>query len=143
MSLLTGLSDLCKADLCRASYLPSFRHFYPLVIAFSSATISRPPTSGPFCDLLWSDPLENFDSDSAPLSPSDTGFTHNVVRGCSYFYSFKAVTDFLERNGLLSVIRAHEAQDQGYRMQKKTKCASSIAPSFRERLYRKLTLDVG
>ncbi|CDZ98432.1 serine threonine protein phosphatase 2b [Phaffia rhodozyma] len=77
-----------------------------------------PPTSGVFCDMLWSDPLEDFDSDKGTHG---NGYTHNAVRGCSYFYSFKAVCDFLERNKLLSVIRAHEAQDQGFRMYKKNK----------------------
>ena len=41
-------------------------------------------------------------------------FVHNHVRGCSYFYTYKAVCDFLERNRLLSIIRAHEAQDAGF-----------------------------
>lgn len=38
---------------------------------------------------------------------------HSVNR-----YTKKAVCDFLDSNSLLSVIRAHEAQDQGYRMYK-------------------------
>jgi serine/threonine-protein phosphatase 2B catalytic subunit len=41
-------------------------------------------------------------------------FEFNEIRGCSYAYSYNAVCQFLERNNLLSVIRAHEAQDQGY-----------------------------
>jgi serine/threonine-protein phosphatase 2B catalytic subunit len=43
-------------------------------------------------------------------------FEYNDVRGCSYQYGFKAVVDFLDRNELLSVVRAHEAQDAGYKM---------------------------
>lgn len=35
---------------------------------------------------LWSDPLDNFDADKTP--PNESGFTHNGVRGCSYFYSY-------------------------------------------------------
>jgi len=46
---------------------------------------------------------------------------HNHVRGCSYFYTYKAVCEFLERNRLLSIIRAHEAQDAGYRMYRKSR----------------------
>ena len=46
---------------------------------------------------------------------------HNHVRGCSYFFSYPAACSFLEKNNLLSVIRAHEAQDAGYRMYRKTK----------------------
>ncbi len=43
-------------------------------------------------------------------------FEANEVRGCSYNYSYRAVCEFLDQNELLSLIRAHEAQDQGYRM---------------------------
>jgi len=38
------------------------------------------------------------------------------VRGCSFNFGYGAVCKFLEQNKLLSVIRAHEAQDAGYRM---------------------------
>lgn len=37
------------------------------------------------------------------------------------FSSYQAACQFLERNNLLSIIRAHEAQDAGYRMYRKTK----------------------
>jgi len=33
------------------------------------------------CDLLWSDPLEDFGNEK-----SQEYFSHNTVRGCSYFY---------------------------------------------------------
>lgn len=68
------------------------------------------------CDILWADPLEEFGQEKT----SDF-FTHNHVRGCSYFFSYPAACSFLEKNNLLSVIRAHEAQDAGYRMYRKTK----------------------
>lgn len=74
------------------------------------------------CDVLWSDPLEEFGSER-----NNDLFIHNHVRGCSYFFryrlpsecdlihhSYNAACQFLERNNLLSVIRAHEAQDAGY-----------------------------
>ncbi|KAI8089857.1 serine/threonine-protein phosphatase 2B catalytic subunit [Halteromyces radiatus] len=73
------------------------------------------PTNGLMCDLLWADPYEDFDSDSNPK------FEHNHVRGCSYFFSYQAACVFLEKNNLLSVIRAHEAQANGYRMYRKSK----------------------
>ncbi|CEP09740.1 hypothetical protein [Parasitella parasitica] len=73
------------------------------------------PTSGLMCDLLWSDPYEEFDTDNGPK------FEHNHVRGCSYFYSYRATCNFLDKNNLLSVIRAHEAQANGYRMYRKSK----------------------
>lgn len=76
----------------------------------------EPPTSGLMCDILWSDPIEDFGQEKGPES-----FVHNHVRGCSYFYTYKAVCEFLERNRLLSIIRAHEAQDAGYRMYRKSR----------------------
>ncbi|KAK4054233.1 3',5'-cyclic-nucleotide phosphodiesterase (PDEase) (3':5'-CNP) [Microbotryomycetes sp. JL201] len=82
-------------------------------------TINRfrePPTHGLMCDLLWADPLEEFGNEK-----NSDGFVHNHVRGCSYFFTYTAACQFLERNGLLSIIRAHEAQDAGYRMYRKTK----------------------
>ncbi|KAJ5317791.1 hypothetical protein N7508_002299 [Penicillium antarcticum] len=76
----------------------------------------EPPTHGLMCDILWADPLEEFGQEK-------TGdfFIHNSVRGCSYFFSYPAACAFLEKNNLLSIIRAHEAQDAGYRMYRKTR----------------------
>ncbi|XP_074143607.1 serine/threonine-protein phosphatase 2B catalytic subunit gamma isoform isoform X2 [Sminthopsis crassicaudata] len=75
----------------------------------------EPPAFGPMCDLLWSDPLEDYGSEK-----TIEHFSHNTVRGCSYFYSYPAVCEFLQSNSLLSIIRAHEAQDSGYRMYRKS-----------------------
>lgn len=76
----------------------------------------EPPTHGLICDILWADPLEEFGQEKMNES-----FVHNHVRGCSYFFTYNAACQFLERNNLLSIIRAHEAQDAGYRMYRKTK----------------------
>jgi len=76
----------------------------------------EPPTHGLMCDILWADPLEEFGQEKT----SDF-FIHNHVRGCSYFFSYPAACSFLEKNNLLSIIRAHEAQDAGYRMYRKTR----------------------
>ncbi|KAK7414701.1 3',5'-cyclic-nucleotide phosphodiesterase (PDEase) (3':5'-CNP) [Neonectria punicea] len=76
----------------------------------------EPPTQGLMCDILWADPLEDFGQEKT----SDY-FLHNHVRGCSYFFSYPAACAFLEKNNLLSIIRAHEAQDAGYRMYRKTR----------------------
>lgn len=69
----------------------------------------EPPAYGPMCDLLWSDPLEDFGNEK-----NTDFYSHNTVRGCSYFYSYRACCDFLQNNNLLSIIRAHEAQDAGW-----------------------------
>lgn len=68
------------------------------------------------CDILWADPLEDFGQET-----TNDYFRHNNVRGCSYFFSYAATCNFLERHNLLSVIRAHEAQDAGYRMYRTTR----------------------
>lgn len=41
----------------------------------------EPPAFGSMCDLLWSDPLEDFGSEK-----SLDHFSHNCVRGCSFFF---------------------------------------------------------
>jgi serine/threonine-protein phosphatase 2B catalytic subunit len=63
----------------------------------------EPPRSGAFCDILWSDPVED------DHGAQDKPYKVNEVRGCSYFFGVDAVNKFLKRNSLLSVIRAHEA----------------------------------
>lgn len=75
----------------------------------------EPPSSGPMCDLLWSDPMDDEEEESG----NETLFVANELRGCSYVFSYNAVNNFLKSNNLLSVIRAHEAQDEGYRLYKK------------------------
>ncbi|CAF3756758.1 unnamed protein product [Adineta steineri] len=84
----------------------------------------EPPPYGPMCDLLWSDPVEDYGHEKS----HEEKYLFNATRGCSYFYTFKAVNDFLARNSLLTVIRAHEAQDVGYRMYRK--CPQSGFPSL-------------
>lgn len=75
----------------------------------------EPPSSGPMCDLLWSDPVKDFGSERTTQF-----FSNNTARGCSFYYSYAAACSFLENNKLLSIIRAHEAQDSGYRMYRKS-----------------------
>lgn len=75
----------------------------------------EPPTSGAMCDLLWSDPMEDEEEQMCP----DALYLHNELRGCSYVFSYAAVRQFLAENQLTAVIRAHEAQDEGFRMFRK------------------------
>ncbi|NXX17721.1 PP2BC phosphatase, partial [Podargus strigoides] len=89
--------------------------FFCCVRSSSLDRFKEPPAFGPMCDLLWSDPSEDYGNEKTLEH-----FAHNTVRGCSYFYSYPAVCEFLQNNSLLSVIRAHEAQDAGYRMYRKS-----------------------
>jgi len=70
----------------------------------------EPPSKGPMCDILWADPTEDF-SQTSPVE-----FEPNDTRGTSFSFGYKATVAFLNKNKWLSVIRAHEAQDAGYRM---------------------------
>jgi serine/threonine-protein phosphatase 2B catalytic subunit len=83
------------------------------------------PREGPFCDLLWADPVDDekeadadYDDpeDSMDAEPT-TWFAYNETRQCSYVFGIDAVTTFLKKNNLTAIIRAHEAQFDGYKMQ--------------------------
>jgi len=83
------------------------------------------PREGPFCDLLWADPVDDEkeaeqdeyeDPDSMEAEPT-TWFAYNETRQCSYVFGIDAVTTFLKKNNLTAIIRAHEAQFDGYKMQ--------------------------
>lgn len=73
------------------------------------------PPEGLMNDILWSDPAEN-----NIAQEENVDFVKNSARGCSYFYTYSAVCKFLKRNKLLSIIRAHEAQKDGFRMYTRT-----------------------
>lgn len=83
----------------------------------------EPPQVGLMCDLLWSDPSPDYDND-------EYAYSTNPVRGCSYNYSYKAVSSFLNQNKLVCVIRAHEAQNDGFRLYKKQINSKNEFPSL-------------
>lgn len=51
------------------------------VSVFQLDRFKEPPAFGPMCDLLWSDPSEDYGNEKTLEH-----FAHNTVRGCSYFY---------------------------------------------------------
>lgn len=70
----------------------------------------EPPRDGLFCDILWADPVESANGSLIEK------FKYNAARSCSYYFGQQAASRFLKRNGLNSIIRAHEAQLEGYKM---------------------------
>jgi len=84
------------------------------------------PREGPFCDLLWADPYDD-QPKAGPANPDQemsagpqlqsptTWFSYNETRQCSYVFGIDATKEFLKRNNLTAVIRAHEAQVDGYK----------------------------
>ena len=59
------------------------------------------PLSGVFCDLLWSDPMEDEEAVSGK-------FKKNDARECSHYYGRKPVQKLLKASKLLSVFRGHQ-----------------------------------
>ncbi|RKP39053.1 calcineurin-like phosphoesterase [Dimargaris cristalligena] len=122
-----ALYDACIASFCtlplaaliNRKFLCIHGGLSPLMRTLEDIrTLNRfrePPNHGLMCDMLWSDPSEDYGHEPT----GQAAFVNNQARGCSYYYTYPAVCDFLERNKLLSLIRAHEAQDQGYRMYRK------------------------
>jgi len=60
------------------------------------------PDDGIICDLLWADP----DKDTIGWAPSD--------RGVSYTFGADIVTNFLQRQDMDLVVRAHQVVEDGY-----------------------------
>jgi len=63
----------------------------------------EPPQLGTICDILWSDPVDNQSGIQKSI------WEPNPSRGCSYYFGYVAINDFLKKNNLISLIRAHEA----------------------------------
>jgi serine/threonine-protein phosphatase 4 catalytic subunit len=63
----------------------------------------EPPTSGAFCDLLWSDPDDI------------TGFAANS-RGAGCLFGGDTVKAFLQQNGLKFICRGHQLMIDGYEL---------------------------
>jgi len=91
------------------------------------------PRAGAMCDLLWSDPYEPEAGGTTGMGEGERAgktrqviatddpseavwFQSNEARQCSYLYGVEAVRTFLETNNMTAIIRAHEAQVDGYKM---------------------------
>ena len=68
------------------------------------------PRDGIFCDLMWADPIDNKTGEMKEFAKP------NHLRGCSYFFGADSARYFLKKNKLLCILRAHEAQANGFKM---------------------------
>lgn len=75
----------------------------------------EPPTEGPLCDLLWADPLEEQSPDVDMRTWYETAFIENFPRQTSFIYGPAAVSRFLRTNNLVSVVRAHQVMEGGFK----------------------------
>ncbi|KAL7715282.1 Serine/threonine-protein phosphatase [Entamoeba marina] len=62
---------------------------------------------GPLTDILWSDPINDWDED-------DPDWDENTMRHTSYFFGRAALEPFLKNNNLAAIVRGHQVQDDGY-----------------------------
>lgn len=69
----------------------------------------EPPQIGTVCDILWADPVDNNNGLQKSI------WEPNTSRGCSYYFGYIAINEFLQKNNLISLIRAHEAQYEGFK----------------------------
>ncbi|RMX66558.1 hypothetical protein DD238_002301 [Peronospora effusa] len=72
------------------------------------------PTTGLLCDLLWSDPVTSKRQGMDAKVDTQVSWKPNQARGCSYYFNAAATFEFLGNNQLLSLIRAHEYDDEGF-----------------------------
>lgn len=74
--------------------------------------------SGPLCELLWSDPM-----DQNGLLPSP--------RGIAYSFGPDVTKQFLDKNGLTKLVRSHQVQDNGYSITQNGQCITVFsAPNY-------------
>ena len=70
-------------------------------------------------DILWSDPITDDQVEGMTEEEYDAfiqlDFKSNPMRGCSYCFGYKALKEFLDRNKLVCLVRAHEVQQDGFK----------------------------
>lgn len=79
----------------------------------------EPETDTALLDILWSDPVAEEQCDEMTDEQYEEfmkiEWKPNPSRGCSYTYGYKAIREFLDFNGLVCIVRAHEVQEEGYK----------------------------
>ena len=104
--------------------------------------LSDPELQGPSAwEVMWNDPASNQDMEEARGSLGNltqrqqpttrfNGFIPNVKRGTAFLFNEFAVDEFLAKNNLTHVIRAHEMRKQGFSLHFNAKVATVFSCSF-------------
>eukprot|EP01107_Rhizomastix_libera_P004416 TRINITY_DN17452_c0_g1_i1.p1 TRINITY_DN17452_c0_g1~~TRINITY_DN17452_c0_g1_i1.p1 ORF type:complete len:540 (-),score=132.05 TRINITY_DN17452_c0_g1_i1:9-1628(-) len=71
---------------------------------------TEPPIAGPLCDLLWSDPADEIGEEEEIKNGE---FQDNELRHISFTFGKKAISRFLAANEICTVIRGHQAINEG------------------------------
>lgn len=79
----------------------------------------EPEMNSGLLDILWSDPISENSVDEMGDEVFEeflkVSWKPNPARGCSYCFGYSAVKEFLNKNGLVCIVRAHEVQADGFR----------------------------
>lgn len=73
-------------------------------------------------ELMWSDPIST-------EADQQRDFVPNMKRGTAHMFSAEALEEFLTRNELSHVVRAHEVQQAGFQVQQKGKLLTVFSSS--------------
>lgn len=87
--------------------------------------LNDPENQSPLAwELMWSDPIS-----SEAATEAQKAFLPNAKRGTAHTFSAEALEEFLSRNELSHVVRAHEVQQAGFQVQQKGKLLTVFSSS--------------
>lgn len=87
--------------------------------------LNDPENQSPLAwELMWSDPISN-----EVAAETQKAFLPNTKRGTAHMFSAEALEEFLSRNELSHVVRAHEVQQAGFQVQQKGKLLTVFSSS--------------